>query len=98
MLTEAGGQEALEVRRAMVLEDNNVGVDISLRIKPSTARQPHDPKGYSLSSYDLAMYKCKKVEFATKKGGGGSLQTGFVLTFDYFRGYFEIKPFNFNIS
>lgn len=29
MLTEAGGQEALEVRRAMVLEDSNV-TDIRL--------------------------------------------------------------------
>lgn len=56
MLTEAGGQAVLEVRRAMVLEDNNVGVDISLRVKPSMALQLHDSKGYSLSSYDLAMY------------------------------------------
>lgn len=39
MLTEAGGQEVL----AMVVEDNNVGVDISLQVKPSTALQPHDP-------------------------------------------------------
>lgn len=45
MLTEAGGQEVLEVRRAMVLEDNIMGVDISLHVKPSTALQPHDPKG-----------------------------------------------------
>lgn len=70
MLTEAGGQEVLEVRKAMVLEDNNMGVDISLHIKPLTALQPHDPKGYILSSYDLAMHvDGTKVEFATKKWG-----------------------------
>lgn len=87
MLTEAGGQEVLEVRRAMVLEDNIMGVDISLHVKPSTALQPHDPKGYSLSSYDLVMYvDGNKVEFV------------FVLTFDYFRGYFEIKLLTDSIS
>lgn len=69
MLTEAGGQKVLEVRRAMVLEDNNEGVDISLHVKPSMALQPHDPKGYILSSYNLAVYiDQNKVEFAIKKG------------------------------
>lgn len=44
MLTEAGGQEVLEVRRAMVLEDNNVG-HFSVRqadmlVGPSKAFRP----------------------------------------------------------
>lgn len=72
MLTEAGGQEVLEVRSAMVLEDNNVGHfserQADMLVGPSMAFQLDDPKGlYSLFLRSDHVCRAKKKNLRQRK-------------------------------